>query len=139
MGNPNGPEDRSDAHDRRESVERGAPADRRGEWDTDDGPASVSAAESDAVRVSQFDHQRCACELGVEDDTLYGFVRVPPDVDRLALLWELDPPGSFTYGPDEAGWVGFEAPSENVGPREVGVALAGFAAQIAERSRTAPD
>lgn len=139
MDDSNGPTDPSELQPdgaTRESVKRGAPTDRRGEWaEADD---SVSAAGSEAQLVSRFDHQGCACELGLDDERLYGFVRAPADVDRLNLLWELNPPGAFTYGPDDEGWVGFEAP-EGRGPREVGVALAGLAAQVADRGRVAPD
>ena len=138
MGDSDGAEERRGRQSGAESVERGAPADRRGEWDveTDD---SVSAVESTAQLLSRFEHQGCPCELGVTDDTLYGFVQLPDGVDELDLLWQLDPPGAFSYGPDEAGWVGFDAPTGTASPREVGVALAGLAVQVAERGRVTPE
>ena len=134
MAEPNGTED----------VDRGAPADRLGEWGGDaagaaSDPTPVSARDSDADLLSAFEHEGCRCELGVADDTLYGFLRLPERVDQLNLLWELDPPGEFVYGPDAAGWVGFTPPTDDASPREVGVALAGLAAQVADRGRDPPE
>jgi hypothetical protein len=100
----------------------------------------VSALDHDAVLVTEFSHEGYDCELGRVEDTFFGFIRVPPEIDRLHLLWELDVPGEFSYGPDEAGWVGFDtSPVErDLDPREVAMAVAGLAVQIGERSRFSP-
>lgn len=137
-----------------DEYDRGAPIDREawaaetsedddtttggGETDTD--TATVSAREADADLLSRFDHEGIVCELGETDGTFYGFVRLPPSIDRLRILWDLDPPGRFGYGPDADGWIGFETPRrEGVEPREAAVALAGLAVQVAERARSAPE
>lgn len=138
----------SDREDR--EFERGSPVDREawraeaGEADESAGSESdgrVSAADSDAVLLTRFEHEGVVCELGETETALVGFVRLPPAVDRLHLLWEVDPPGRFGYGPDEDGWIGFDtAPADReVSRREAAMALAGLAAQVAERARSRPD
>lgn len=105
-----------------------------------DSTTRVSASDHPAALVSGFEHEGYDCELGRVDDTFFGFIRVPAETDRLHLLWELDVPGEFSYGPDEDGWVGFDtSPVErDLSSREAAMALAGLAAQVAERSRSAP-
>jgi hypothetical protein len=100
----------------------------------------VSAVDHDAALVTAFEHDGYDCELGRVDDDFFGFVRVPPDHDRLHLMWELDVPGEFGYGPDADGWVGFDTSpvDRELSPREAAMALAGLAAQVAERSRSRP-
>lgn len=90
--------------------------------------------------MSAFEHEGYACELGRIGDVFYGFVSVPPELDRLQLLWELDVPGEFSYGPDADGWVGFDTRSvdRELDPREAAMAVAGLAAQVADRGRSAP-
>lgn len=139
----------SDEYDRgapidRESWEtesRANDADRTADDGTDEGdePETVSARDSDTQLLSRFEHEGIACELGGDDGTLCGFVRLPPGVDRLHLLWELDPPGEFGYGPDADGWIGFETGTDGVEPQEAAVALAGLAKQVAERARSSPE
>jgi hypothetical protein len=100
----------------------------------------VSALDHDAPLVTRFEHDGYDCELGHAGGTFYGFIRVPEETDRLHLLWELDVPGEFSYGPDADGWVGFDTgPVErDLDPREAAMALAGLAAQVGDRSRSAP-
>lgn len=100
----------------------------------------VSAVDHDAALVTAFEHDGYDCELGQVGDDFFGFVRVPPDHDRLHLMWELDVPGEFGYGPDADGWVGFDTSpvDRELSPREAAMALAGLAAQVAERSRSRP-
>ena len=101
----------------------------------------VSAVDHDAALVTAFEHDGYDCELGRVGDDFFGFVRVPPDHDRLHLMWELDVPGEFGYGPDADGWVGFDTRpvDRELSPREAAMALAGLAAQVAERSRSVPN
>ncbi|MFB6244584.1 MAG: hypothetical protein ABEH80_10830 [Halobaculum sp.] len=134
----------SDALDAtRDTEQRGRDSSRGADTDgdTDDSRSPrVSAVDHDATLVSAFEHDGYDCELGRLDETLYGFVRVPGDRDRLKLLWELDVPGEFSYGPDPDGWVGFDTGpvDREVSPREAAMALAGLAAQVNDRSRSAP-
>ncbi len=101
----------------------------------------VSAVDHDAALVTAFEHDGYDCELGRVGDDFFGFVQVPPDHDRLHLMWELDVPGEFGYGPDADGWVGFDTRpvDRELSPREAAMALAGLAAQVAERSRSVPN
>lgn len=101
----------------------------------------VSAVDHDAALVTAFEHDGYDCELGRVGDDFFGFVRVPPDHDRLHLMWELDVPGEFGYGPDADGWVGFDTRpvDRELTAREAAMALAGLAAQVAERSRSVPN
>jgi len=107
---------------------------------TPDRVERVSAADHDAALITAFEHDGYDCELGRVGDDFVGFVRVPPDHDRLHLMWELDVPGEFGYGPDADGWVGFDTRpvDRELRPREAAMALAGVAAQVAERSRSRP-
>lgn len=108
----------------------------------DDGhTAHVSAVDHRARLVTAFEHDGYDCELGRLDGVFYGFVRVPGDHDRLHLMWELDVPGEFGYGPDADGWVGFDTRSvdRELSPREAAMALAGLATQVARRSRSVPE
>jgi hypothetical protein len=100
----------------------------------------VSAVDHDAALVTAFEHDGYDCELGQAGDDFFGFVRVPPGHDRLHLMWELDVPGEFGYGPDADGWVGFDTRpvDRELSPREAAMALAGLAAQVADRSRSVP-
>lgn len=135
-----------------DDYERGAPVDREA-WraeaaergddahdakQTDD---SVSAVESDARLLGRFDHEGVVCELGECDAGFVGFVRLPASVDRLDLLWAVDPPGAFGYGPDGDGWIGFDTENADreVSQREAAMALAGLAAQVADRARASPE
>lgn len=106
-----------------------------------DATRRVSAVDHRAALVTAFEHDGYDCELGRLEDVFYGFVRVPGDHDRLHLMWELDVPGEFGYGPDEDGWVGFDTRSADreLSPREAAMALAGLATQVAQRSRSVPE
>ena len=106
-----------------------------------DATPRVSAVDHRAALVTAFEHDGYDCELGRLDGVFYGFVRVPGDHDRLHLMWELDVPGEFGYGPDADGWVGFDTRSvdRELSPREAAMALAGLATQVARRSRSVPE